>query len=297
MRSILQFATLMVCLSLFGVDLPAQNKASPRVKPANLDRLNTTEDENDPHLSPSGQRLFYTHSAKEKSEVMASTRLASTKTWGPGKPFVDLQGKADYRAVFMTAENRFPQFLYFCTNKDPEKADQKGNNYDIYFLIKQFAGADFTNPTPVHAISSEREEMFPWLSTDGRELYFSRKDQDGWRLYRSRKPATGGPFEKPETLDLPVGFHHATLSPNGKLMYLQGPLEKERSGLFVATNNGKAWSQPEPLAELNDPEAPSGDQSPSLSRDGAFLYFASDRAGGKGGLDLWIVPTTLLNRK
>jgi len=32
----------------------------------------------------------------------------------------------------------------------------------------------------------------------------------------------------------------------------------------------------------------SNDQGPGISKDGLSLYFGSDRAGGAGGLDLWV---------
>ena len=51
---------------------------------------------------------------------------------------------------------------------------------------------------------------------------------------------------------------------------------------------------PEPLANLNHPQAPRGDMSPCLSADGKRLYFASDRPGGQGGLDIWYVLTAQL---
>jgi hypothetical protein len=57
------------------------------------------------------------------------------------------------------------------------------------------------------------------------------------------------------------------------------------------------WGKPEPLDELNCEEAPTGDKSPCVSRDGSLLYFASDRPGGKGGFDLWAAPTNLLGKK
>ena len=82
-------------------------------------------------------------------------------------------------------------------------------------------------------------------------------------------------------------------------MYLQGPLEKGRWGLFHSSRaSAKSdWTTPEPLEDLNCEEAPTGDKSPCLSRDGSLLYFASDRPGGKGGLDLWVVQTSQLGKK
>ena len=80
-------------------------------------------------------------------------------------------------------------------------------------------------------------------------------------------------------------------------MYLQGPLEKGRWGLFVSTKTNDGWGKPEPLDTLNHPEGPTGDRSPNLSRDGSQLYFASDRPGGQGGLDLYVIATKELVKK
>ena len=44
-------------------------------------------------------------------------------------------------------------------------------------------------------------------------------------------------------------------------------------------------------AEVVKVEAPTGDTSPCLSRTGSLLYFSSDRPGGKGGRDLWVIET------
>ena len=70
-----------------------------------------------------------------------------------------------------------------------------------------------------------------------------------------RTASTGpGGWHEPEQVDLPINFHHATLTPDGKTMYLQGPLEKGRWGLFLSTKSGKSWSKPEEVASLNHPD-------------------------------------------
>ena len=51
----------------------------------------------------------------------------------------------------------------------------------------------------------------------------------------------------------------------------------------------------EALERLNHPDAPTGDTSPSVSHDGTKLYFSSDRPGGKGGRDLWVIETRWFN--
>src|SRR5262249_43125733 len=134
---------------------------------------------------------------------------------------------------------------------------------------------------------------------DGRSLYFSRKTRKGWRVMVTRRDGKIGPggWGDLEETGLPVGYHHATLMPDGKTMFLQGPLENGRSGLFLSTRTGKEWSKPEPIEGLNHAEGKIGSQSPNLSRDGKLLYFASDRKGTKGGLDIWVVSTEQVLKK
>ena len=210
---------------------------------------------------------------------------------------VEVNQDGDNRSAFVTDGRKYPQYFFFATNKDPGKPDGRGDNFDIFFLTKLNAKADFTNPTPLHAISTPADELHPWLSRDGLTLYFSRKDKDGWHTYIASRQKGHEQFDKPDRLGFPPGFHHPTLTPDGKTMYLQGPLPNKRWGVYRSVLNGQSWSSPEPLLALNHPDAPKGDMSPALSHDGSKLYFASDRPGGKGGLDLWVVPMGQLGRK
>jgi hypothetical protein len=290
--------TLLFLLAVgLVLPLPAASEVKHRpLEPTNLLKLNTAKDEDDPHAASSGLRLYYSSQVKGRSTVLVSQRRRREQTWPPGKPMDELQGKADYRSVFLTPDSKYPQYLYFSTTEAPEKEDTRGDNFDIYFLIKQGPRDDFTTETPVHSVCTKADEMDPWLTADGRRLYFSRKDKDGWHVYVATRPGRSGQFRKPVRVDFPAGFRHATLTPDGLIMYLQGPLEKERWGLFRSKLVKGKWSEPEPLTELNSPKAPRGDLSPCLSRNGLLLYFASDRPGGKGGLDLWVIPTALLKR-
>lgn len=286
--------TLAAGLFLLGfAPAPADDKAPAKVKAINLDKINTEKDEDDPHLNTAANILLFTAAVKDRAAVMFSVRRPPTKAWGAGAELPDLKGKADCRSVFVTPEGRFPQYLFYATNRDPEKGDERGDNYDIYYLIKQHERADFTSATPVHSVCTARDEQHPWLTVDGRHLFFSRKEKDGWHQYVSSRPADGGQFGQPVALDFPAGFHHATVTSNGRIMYLQGPLAGDRWGLFRSTLVEGRWSKPEPLDALNDAGGPTGDRSPCLSRDlnGTYLYFASDRQGGKGGLDIWAVAT------
>jgi OOP family OmpA-OmpF porin len=47
----------------------------------------------------------------------------------------------------------------------------------------------------------------------------------------------------------------------------------------------ESWGPPVNVLALNSEHT---DQAPALSRDGHYLFFASDRDGGLGGLDIWV---------
>lgn len=265
------------------------------VKPINLEKLNTDKDEDDPHVGSSGLTLFYSANAKKKFDILFSRRANLSQPWAAGKVLGDyIQSEADDRGAFVTTETRYPQYLYFATKKD-----KRTTNFDIYVAVRQDRAAVFSAPTPINPISSEADELHPWLGAGGKELYFSRKTKDGWRVFvASRKEVTGAAgFGEPKMLDSPAGFHHATLTPDGRTMYLQGPLEKGRWGLFRSAHAATGWTKPEPLDDLNNADGKTGDRSPCLTRDGFWLYFASDRPGGKGGLDLWMVRVSDLKNR
>jgi outer membrane protein OmpA-like peptidoglycan-associated protein len=61
--------------------------------------------------------------------------------------------------------------------------------------------------------------------------------------------------------------------------------------LFISHFRAGEWSEPE-LLNISDPDA--WDSSPAFSSDGKTLYFASNRKGGKGGVDIW--KSTLDNK-
>jgi hypothetical protein len=255
--------------------------------------FNTSADEDDPHVAEAGMGLYFTRAKKGKEELQIARRKG-TAAW-PKKtiPIDDyVQGKGETRSAFAT-QGKYPQFLYFAAK------DEEGKNFDLFVAVKQDVGRVWTEPTPVHNVNTAEDECFPWIADGGKSLYFSRKTKEGWKLMVATRTNSTGPqgWQEPEAVDLPVGFHHATVTSDGKTMILQGPLEKDRWGLFLSTKSGKGWGKPEAIAGLNHPEGKTGDRSPNLSRDGYTLYFASDRPGGKGGLDIYSAKMANVRKK
>jgi hypothetical protein len=256
--------------------------------------VNGDGDEDEPPVAGDGRTLYFTAPTGGKDEVRYARRRSAVQPWPARSEVLEdyVKARGELRSVFATA-GRYPHYLYFAAR------DEGGKNFDLFVAVRQEAGKAWSAPTPVMNVNTEGDELHPWLSADGRSLYFSRKTKDGWRVLVSKRDRSAGPqgWAEPEVVDLPADFHHATLTPDGKTMYLQGPLEKGRWGLFVARRQASGWGKPEPLTGLNHPGGKTGDRSPGLTRDGRLLYFASDRPGGKGGLDLWGIATMELAKR
>jgi hypothetical protein len=286
-------ALTVLALFVASAGVPAQES----LRPINLEQLNTADDEDDPHVSADLRQMFYARRVAGRFKLYLSERRIPSQPWPAGKPLDGPDGEA--RSPFLTGDGHD---LYYALKIPVRDADgdlkKIPDNFDLVHAIRLARAREFTAPLPVQSVCTAADELFPWLTSDGRELYFSRKGKDCWQVYVASRQGKAGAFGEPKPVaELPAGFHHATLSRDGRTMFLQGPLEGGRSGLFRSSRTGGGpWARPEPLDALNCPEAPTGDGSPCLSPDGSKLYFASDRPGGKGGRDLWVIDTDKLSR-
>ncbi len=255
------------------------------IKPTNLDKLNTDSDEDDPFPSPDNITLLYARKVNGTFDIYLSQRDSPTKAWPAGKAYIASKDY-DERTPFF---HKGTGMLYFAMNKLPDGTAEEDKNFDLVRKIGE------TAPIPLQVISTPQHELGPWITPAGKEFYFSRETDKGWVLYVADGPKPG-PIGNAKPVGFPPDFHRATISESGKLMYLQGPIAEGKSGIFRSRRAkvGEAWSKPEPVAGLSHREAKRGDMSPSLSADSTRLYFASDRPGGKGGLDLWSVLTAQL---
>lgn len=150
------------------------------------------------------------------------------------------------------------------------------------------------------SINTEFPEYTPILPKDSSFMIFtSRRDatKGGKRDYKDdqyfediymAKPS-GGKWSGSESLNINSKFHDAAadISSDGKTLYLYRDTPKTKGDIYVSKYDDakKMWSEPKKLnANIN---TKSRETAVCVSDDGKTLYFASDKPGGKGGLDIY----------
>jgi outer membrane protein OmpA-like peptidoglycan-associated protein len=166
-----------------------------------------------------------------------------------------------------------------------------------YSTYRRIPGAARELPEPDGGYTARlrsRELRSPSMQ-DVEQVRFTREHRLHWRADagRAAKDLANAwvelnpvPFDDWYPLDVVESF---TIAPNGEHLVLAalGSTEDGAAGrhdLFVSSRTtGGLWGEPRPLA-VNTAHL---ELSPFLAPDGRTLYFASDRPGGSGGLDIY----------
>ena len=162
------------------------------------------------------------------------------------------------------------------------------------------------NPIVVKGVSTERDEYLAYISPDDANCFYVRRlpIKDLNKAYASDKEKevfmvskrdktglfnSGAPMSSPfnESDDNQGG---CSISIDNKHLYFA--MQRQEGGLqpncdiYVCDNSDDTWSDIKKLSPtVNDPKY--WDSQPTIASDGLTLYFASDRPGGYGGIDLY----------
>ena len=130
-----------------------------------------------------------------------------------------------------------------------------------------------------------REEVWAYY-TDGEDIKISSEENKArYVLWEPPSPTILPQGEQTKKIKKgPSGNFEAAFSSDGRKMAIV--LEQDKgSDIFVSLWDGRVWSPPEPLAEINSEY---NERGPSFSLSGDQLFFSSDRLGGQGGFDLYV---------
>ena len=143
-------------------------------------------------------------------------------------------------------------------------------------------------------INTENDEYWPSVSLDGDKLVFTRllKPSSGLAqedFFISEFDSLGWGKATP-IIEINTRENEGAqaLSADGRLLFFTACNRSDGSGscdIYYSVNNGKFWSKPKNAGIILNSR--SWDAQPSLSSDNRYLYFSSNREGGKGKKDIW----------
>jgi outer membrane protein OmpA-like peptidoglycan-associated protein len=163
------------------------------------------------------------------------------------------------------------------------------------------------DPHVVKGVSTERDEYLAYISPDDKQCFFVRRlpvknlnqvyASDGEKeVFMQAVRTANGEFTAGEPLSSPFNETDdnqggCSITIDNKFLYfammrMEGGLQPN-CDIYVSDFNGEYWSDIRKVSPLiNDPKY--WDSQPSISADGSSLYFASDRPGGYGGIDIYV---------
>lgn len=148
------------------------------------------------------------------------------------------------------------------------------------------------------SVNSNEDEFGP-IAFPGDLLYYSSLIGGTARIYRST--SGGDRWSKgqiPENFPVIQNgqYCHGTLSPDGERFFFticeEGTFGNQttRCEIFVIERENNSWSQPQRLPDAINQKGVTATHPNVVHRgDVEVLYFASNRSGGRGGMDLWYV--------
>jgi len=270
-------------------------------EPKNLgNKINSPLPEYFPSISVDGETLLYTRRLNSKMTYTGFNEdfFVSSfdgKNWTQGRNVKPINSLTNEGGPSLSANGRF---LIFTSCDNPVEGygrDRKGyGSCDLFYTYN--IGDNWTKPKNLGSkINSRNWETQPSFSADGKTLYFIRgvgrsytRQQDIYTATLNQKGVWSEPVRLSSTINTPGVEESVFIHPDGKTLYFSSNGHPGMGGLdlFMSQKDEKGvWSTPinlgYPINTFND------ENSLLVDASGKLAYFASDREGGYGDLDLY----------
>lgn len=277
--------------------------ASQDLEVTNIESINTPKSEYFPCLTIDGLTMYFTFAEGKKGGEDIYYSLLNASTWIKPK---------NIGAPFSTNENDAVNSVSADGNTLVLFGSYKGfiGGGDNYYVERTDKGWSSIKPFP-KPVNSQYWDCDGFLTADGKAFFFTsdRKGSvgefvKGGQFYHgeyegntdiwvSAKTGTGwsAPVNIGSSVNTPYAERSPFLHPDGKTLYFSsdghyglGSLDVFKS-VRLSDTSWTEWSEPVNLGrEIN---TAGYDVAYKISTDGRYAFFSSDRAGGKGGYDIY----------
>lgn len=258
--------------------------------------VNSAYPEFAPVLSADEQTLIYTSRRPGANDLtdpidhgyyedIYISKKSKDGTWGTPKPISDkINTKGHEATIGLSVDGQ--QLLIYSSQED--------KNGDIYY--SKLDGNDWTTPVAFEALNSKASETHACFSADGKTIYFTSNRKGGYGgfdIYRVVK-LPNGDWSLPQNLGPKVNTalddRAPFIHPDGVSLFFSSRGHETMGGfdIFQSTmDEDGVWSAPE---NIGYPINTTGDDVFYVtSVDGKRSYYASEKEGGAGGKDLYLI--------
>jgi outer membrane protein OmpA-like peptidoglycan-associated protein/Tfp pilus assembly protein PilF len=274
-------------------------------EPKNLGpNVNSADPEYYPCLTADDGTLIYTRRVKAPEipiygmqEDFYVSRRDLEGNWKPSIPLPVVNTRAfNEGAGTLSPDGRFLIFTK-CALEDGSYGGALSGEGSCDLFISRRIGDRWGVPqnlgTPVN---SSHWETQPSMASDGRTIYYIRgsvardgiKSMDIWTTTMADDGSWSKPVKLGENINTPYQEESVQIHPDGQTLYFSSNGHPGFGGLDIFMSRKQPDGSWGPALNLGYPINTSADENSLLvSADGRIAYFASDRAGGLGDLDLY----------
>lgn len=268
--------------------------------------INTADPEYYPTITVDGKTILFTRRIddprvpvyKEQEDFYVS-HLSDKNIWGTATPMPpNVNTLLNEGAPTISADGRSLIFVACSSQSDDiDYGEGRTGKGSCDLFITKKLGKNWTNPVNIPGnVNSYGWESQPSLSSDGKTLYFIKRvskkgEAANTDIFVTRLNDNGtwsNPQRLSDVINTPVQEESVLIHPDGKSLYFASRGHKGMGGsdLYVSRlNDNGTWSKPENLGYPINTK--SDENSLMVSPDGEVGFFASNREGGYGDLDIY----------
>jgi hypothetical protein len=172
-----------------------------------------------PWVSPDNLRLYYNDQVGSVFSLKMSARTDVDEPWPQGVDLAELNALG--RRLVMPRLTADEMVVTFQADKDMVGR----GGYDLWMAERPDRHSPFTNVSNLATVNSRYDDISPYISPEGLQLYFASDRTGSMRLYVAERTRRDKPFGFPKRLrafDMPGGHSaHPSLSSDGTALYFQ----------------------------------------------------------------------------